>query len=241
VSSPTQPVPDSPQPVPGSPMPTVPGGPGDAGEAHPGIPPAELWQGWPEVRADLRAGVVLALGLALAAVPAGLLWWWLAPRADFRVTEQGPAVIGIPPSELAVADDSVFVLVLAGLGLLAGAAAWRLRRRRGVATVVGLAVGMALCAVGARQLGELLGPGPTAEQLETVGGLVTTPLVLSGVSALAVGPFAAVLAYLVAVVSTSSDGLGRRQDESVTGEARPGGSRGAATGEEQRMDAGALS
>jgi hypothetical protein len=55
-----------------------------------------------------------------------------------------------------------------------------------------------------------------------------------------VGPFAAALAYLVAVVLTSSDGLDRRQNAPVTDAAGPDRSRGA-TGDEQRMDAGALS
>ena len=71
-------------------------------------------------------------------------------------------MIGQPTEELLVADDVVFVLVLAGVGLLAGALAWRLRRRRGASRrMVALAVGTALTGAVAWQVGELLGAGPT--------------------------------------------------------------------------------
>jgi LPXTG-motif cell wall-anchored protein len=171
--------------------------------------PAALWRGRRELRADLRSSVLLVLGLALAGLPAGLLWWALAPRADFRITDAGPTVIGHPSQELLVGDDVVFVLVVAGLGLLAGAAAWFLRRRRGVATVVALALGATAAAVLAWQLGEVLGVGPTAAQLADVGARVTTPLRLGSLPALAMAPFAAVLAYVVPVVVAREDGLGR--------------------------------
>jgi hypothetical protein len=170
---------------------------------------AAHWPGWPEIRADLRTSALLVLGLALAGVPVGLLWWLLAPRADFRVTEDGPVPIGDPSGELLIADDGVLVLLLAATGLIAGAAAWWLRRRRGVATVVALALGALATGVVAWQLGELLGPGPTQAQLADVGARLTTPLRLGGLAVLAVGPFAAVLAYLVPVVSTRGDDLGR--------------------------------
>jgi hypothetical protein len=174
------------------------------------IPAAARWRGRAELLADLRAALAVAGGLLLAGVPAGLLWWWLAPRADFRIAADGPAAVGQPSQELSVADDSVLVLILVGLGLLAGGLAWALlRRRRGVALLIALAVGTAAAAVVAWQLGELLGPAPTQAQLADVGRVVTTPLRLAAVPALAVGPFSAVLAYLVGALVAREDDLGR--------------------------------
>jgi len=173
------------------------------------------WRGWPEVRTDLRSSIALVLAMALAGVPAGLVWWWLAPRADFRVTDSGPVAVGNPSSELLVADDVVFALVLAGTGLALGAAAWFLRRRRGVATVVALSLGACLTGVVAWQLGELLGAGPTEAQLTDVGGLVTTSLTLGSPPALAAAPFMALVAYLAAVLYAPGDDLGRTGDVPV--------------------------
>jgi hypothetical protein len=173
------------------------------------------WRGWPEIRADLRSAVVLVLGLAVAGLPAGLLWWSLAPRADFRITDDAPQAIGSPSSELLVADDVVFVLVLACFGLLAGAAAWFLRRRRGVATLVALAVGTSATGAVAWQLGELLGAGPTEAQLADVGTVVTTSLTLGAPPALAVAPFLALVAYVVATLHAAADDLGRVEPRAV--------------------------
>ena len=173
------------------------------------VPAAARWHGRQELRADLRASGVLTAVLAACGVPVGLLWWALAPRADFRVTADGPVPLGSPPVELAVAGDSVLVLLLLGLGLLAGAAAWRLRRLRGVAVLVALAVGASLAALIGWSLGELLGPGPTETDLDRMGAVLTTPLRLSALPALATAPFSAVLAYLVGVALTRTDDLGR--------------------------------
>jgi hypothetical protein len=171
--------------------------------------PADRWQGRQELRTDLRPAALLALALAGAGVPAGLVWWALAPRADFRITADGPAVIGRPSAELLVADDVVFVLVLAVVGLLAGLAAWLLRRHRGVVLVVALALGATASGAVAWLVGDLLGGGPSQEELDTVGAVVTTGLHLNATAALAVAPFAAVLAYLLGVVVNADDGLGR--------------------------------
>ena len=76
--------------------------------------------------------------LAVAGLPAGLVWWWLAPRADFRIAADGPNPIGNPSAELLAADDVVFTLVLAGLGVLAALVVWVRRGFRGVAAVVAL-------------------------------------------------------------------------------------------------------
>ncbi len=173
------------------------------------IPPAARWGGRREVLADLRPSLVLTAALAAAGLPVGLLWLALAPRADFRVTADGPVPVGPPPMELSVADDSVLVLLLVGLGLAAGALAWRLRRLRGVAVLVALAVGTTLAAVIAWQLGELLGPGPSEADLTRLDAVLTTPLRLSALPAVAAAPFSALLAYLLGVTVTRTDDLGR--------------------------------
>jgi hypothetical protein len=175
------------------------------------------WRGWAEIRADLRSAVRLVLVLAVAGAVAGLLWWWLAPRADFRITADGPVAIGNPSEELLVADDSIFALLVTGFGLVAGAAAWFLRRRRGVATLLALALGSTAMAAVAWQLGELLGPGPTQAQLSDVGRVVTTSLTLGSLPALALAPFGALVAYLVPVVTSHRDDLGRTPDPAIAG------------------------
>jgi hypothetical protein len=177
--------------------------------ARPAAGDSPYWRGWPEIRADLRSCVGLVLALALTGIPLGVVWWLLAPRADFRITADGPVVIGDPTAELLVADDSVFVLVLAVAGLLMGAAAWRLRRRRGVAAIVALPLGAALAAAVAWQSGEFLGSGPGAAELEAVGATVTTALTLGSLPALVAAPFTATAAYLVGVIYAPGDDLGR--------------------------------
>lgn len=149
------------------------------------------------------------LVLALLGLPTGVLWWLLAPRADYRITADGPVVLGRPSEELLVADDAILVLVLAVVGLVCGGAVWWLRRRRGVATVLALGLGCTLTALGAWQLGELLGAGPSEAELAEVGNVVTTSLTFSSLPGLAAGPFAAVLAYLVGVLYVADDSLNR--------------------------------
>ncbi|RBY88384.1 DUF2567 domain-containing protein [Blastococcus sp. TF02A-26] len=173
-------------------------------------PVAGRWGGVAELRADLVPALRLTAALVLTGIPAGLLWWALAPREDYRVlADGGVEALGDTSAELFAADDAVFVLILAGLGLLAGIAAWSLRRRRGVTVLVALAVGTGLAGLLAWQLGELLGPGPTADELSDVGSTVTTRLELASMPALAVGPFVAVLVYVVATLLAAGEDLGR--------------------------------
>jgi hypothetical protein len=174
-------------------------------------PPARRpWSAVHEVRGDLRTAALIAGALALSGFLVGLLWWLLAPRADFRITANGPAAIGNPSEEIFAADDATFALLMAGLGLLAGLVAWSLlRRRRGIAVLLALAVGTAAAGVIAWRLGELLGPAPSKAELADVGARVTTALGLHSLPALAVGPFCAVLVYLAAALFTRRDDLGR--------------------------------
>jgi hypothetical protein len=204
------PVPGAARPGGGGYLPPVPGAP-----RLPARPAG--WIGLRDARTDLRGGLVTVAVLALTGIPAALLWWWLAPRASFRVTEGELVPVGAPPSdELFMADDGIYVLVLAGLGVLAGLAVWLRRRARGVVILTALATGMIAASLVAWQAGELLGPGPTDEELAAVGTTVTTGLQLAAVAAVAVGPFLGVLTYLVATTMAARDDLGR-DDEPAGG------------------------
>lgn len=174
-----------------------------------GVPAHAYWRGWPEVRQDLRAGRAVLLGAILAGLPAGVLWWLLAPRADFRVTDAGPVPIGMPTEELQIGDDAVLLFVLFVFGCLTGAAAWRVRRGRGVGMLVVLAVGASLGALLAWQTGQLLGVAPTEMQLSELGAQVTTGLRLDSLPVLAAAPFGALLVYLTGALVAVDEGLGR--------------------------------
>lgn len=173
-------------------------------------PPARRpWSPWSELRSDLRRMGITIAALAVAGLPAGLLWWLLAPRADFRITSDGPTPIGNPSAELLVADDVIFTLVVVGLGLLAGLVLWFRRGSRGVAAVVALGSGTLAAGTLAWQLGQALGPGPSSAELRHVGARVTTGLHLASLPALAIGPAVALLAYFVAAALDGRDDLGR--------------------------------
>ncbi|MEI4270976.1 DUF2567 domain-containing protein [Klenkia sp. LSe6-5] len=174
-------------------------------------------------RADLPAAALVVAALAVLGVGVGLLWVWLAPRAQFTVTsaDGGLEVTGggLVDPELFMGDDGVYVLLMAGLGVLAGLVVWLRSSRRGVVTLLGVALGMLAASVTAWQVGALLGRAPSADELSTVGTVVTTALDLNMRAALAVGPFVAVLVQVVAAVLASRDDLGRAD---APGESSPG-------------------
>jgi hypothetical protein len=191
------------------------------------LPAVRVGSGLAGSRADVPAAALTVVVLAVLGLGVGLLWVWLAPRAQFTVTsaDGGLEVTGggLVDPELFMGDDGVYVLLMAGLGLLAGLAVWLRTARRGVVALVAVAVGMLAASVTAWQLGALLGKPPTADELSTVGAVVTTALDLNMLAALAVGPFTAVLVQVVAAVLAHHDDLGRPEIEpSVPAYAAPG-------------------
>src|ERR1051326_5927665 len=86
--------------------------------------------------AVLTAGVVFGLG-----APLGWLWSAVSPRMPVRVESDGVYLIDVYGEQRA-AQDSLFVLISIGAGILIAVLAWILLRRfRGVPVVAALAIG----------------------------------------------------------------------------------------------------
>ncbi|MEW2416229.1 hypothetical protein AB0953_21245 [Streptomyces sp. NPDC046866] len=106
---------------------------------------------------DVRDGAAITLVVGVAGVLLGLLWVWLAPRAQY--VSNGEAVfLRNTESEARIGADAVFLLLSVGLGLLSGALVFLWRRRGGVPQVVGLGAGSCLAALLGWRTGLWLGP-----------------------------------------------------------------------------------
>lgn len=112
--------------------------------------PAETGYVWPVVlerprRGKLWAGPVVGFGLAVVVaalgLPLGALWSAIAPHIPATMTDQGP-IYADPEGEQPVGGEGTYVFLTLGAGLVLAILAWvLLRRYRGVAVLLGLAVG----------------------------------------------------------------------------------------------------
>ncbi len=90
--------------------------------------------------------------LVLLGAPLALLWRAVAPRIEILRTAAGPQPAQAESSQL-FAPDGWFVVVSVVVGVVVGALAWTVLRRRGPAAPLGLAVGGLLAASVAAAVG----------------------------------------------------------------------------------------
>ncbi|MEV6599475.1 hypothetical protein AB0M36_21850 [Actinoplanes sp. NPDC051346] len=164
--------------------------------------PPEL-SGWgpppPSRRPWRRTVVVAALitaVMAVAGVPLGLLWSWLAPSVPVVNTGQNGIMVADPSPEQYIAADGWFTIVGFSFGLLAAIVAWLvLRRDRGPAVLVGVAFGGLVSAVAMWGTGRLIGLSAWNEWQKTsiAGDTYGRPPDLQAYGALLVAAFAAVI------------------------------------------------
>lgn len=166
------------------------------------------WDGLRMGRAEIEAAFRIALGLTVLGIPAGLLWLVLAPRREFRVVDGGFQALE-PQSEALIGADGWLLLITGVIGVLAAGLVWRFARSRGVAPILGLAVGMVAESAAAWQVGERLGGAPPEEELTRLGTIAAQGLQLRAMPVLVVGAFLATLVYLVAVSFVPRDDLTR--------------------------------
>jgi hypothetical protein len=143
----------------------------------------------------MRRPVALYLGgAAVLAALGGLLWAKATPIASYTVLEGLAASISERSQATIVAADATFSLITGVLGLVIGIVGWLVLFRRGW-WVVGVPV---LAALGASAitwwLGTIVGNNGFAARMAeaAVGDVVQMDLQLRSLSALLVGPFAAI-------------------------------------------------
>jgi hypothetical protein len=163
--------------VPPEPAPPLPVPPPSAGSAYPfaGRYSARHQRG---VLGTVVAAVIAAIVVGASGFPLGWLWAQLAPRVAIIKVEAGFIYADAEPEE-AVAADGWFVILGAGAGVVFAVLAWTLlRRQRGIAVMVGLALGSLLAATVAWWLGRRIGLSEfeAAQAAAKVGDHLQAPL-----------------------------------------------------------------
>jgi hypothetical protein len=86
-------------------------------------------------------GLILAVAVAALGIPLGALWSAIAPHIPATMTDQGP-IYADPEGEQPVGGEGTYVFLTLGAGIVLAILAWIvLRRYRGVAVLLGLALG----------------------------------------------------------------------------------------------------
>ena len=111
-----------------------------------------------EARHDVLAASVLAVVVGVAGLLLGVLWALTAPSELVVVAAGGTAPLSDETSHLFDAT-ALFALLAMAFGVVAGAAAWRLRARRGPLMLVAAVVGALAGAYVAARLGTAIAPG----------------------------------------------------------------------------------
>ncbi|WP_460302504.1 hypothetical protein [Actinocorallia aurea] len=146
---------------------------------------------------QLRAWAILTGTLALAGVPAGLLWVWLAVRPEYVVVS-GQALLLDPETQDLIGADGRLAAVCAAFGLAAGLLAyWRGGRGRDVALVLGLTAGGLLGSLVAWWLGHRFGLAAFTEAVASGadGTRVRGPLGLHATGVLTLWPLVSVVVF----------------------------------------------
>lgn len=151
-----------------------------------------------------RAGLVTAA----VGLPAGLVWWLVAPRAALIVTAGGGVFPHQPENKAYIAADGWFAVVALVAGVLTGALVWARWRRGGVEAVAGLTAGGLLGALVAFAVGKLLGSVDVAARAAEagVGAVIQAPLDVRAYGVLCLWPIAAVTVFLALVAGYERGG-----------------------------------
>jgi hypothetical protein len=173
------------------------------------LPPAPRRSMWRPARGEIRAGLLVVVLLAVVGALVALLWWQVAPRLGFKIVSPNNPAPVTAEQEQFFATDGLYIVFTLVVGIAATLLAWRFKVLRGPLGLIALAVGSLLGAVITWRGGLILGPAPTAADLQDVGKVVYPALRLRATAALMVEPLGAVGTYLLLVGFAARPDLGR--------------------------------
>jgi hypothetical protein len=150
----------------------------------------------PDVRSELRTGLVVVAGSLLAAVPVGILWYVVAPLQSLVTRADGVFLTG-GETEVAIAADGWFAVCSATAGLVVVLVVFARMRRARMGPLLGLVVGGLVGAMVAWRIGAALGPAGIRESVKGLapGTRFDGPLTLSARGVLVAWPLASTVAY----------------------------------------------
>jgi hypothetical protein len=162
-----------------------------------------------ERRTQLTAAALVAAALAVLGAALGVLWDLISPDTPPGIVSP-PGIQVDDVHEAFAGIDGRFAFITAAVGLLAGFAAWTIRRARGPYMAIGLAVGGLLGAMLTNLIGHLL--RGTGSYQYTSGGtayLTHLPLNVQMKGLWFVEPALAALVFSLLVAFAAADDLGR--------------------------------
>jgi hypothetical protein len=162
-----------------------------------------------ERRTQLTAAALVALALAGLGAALGVLWDLISPDSPPGIISP-PGIQVDDVHEAFAGADGRFALITALVGLLAGIAAWYLRRMRGPYVAIGLAVGGLFGAMLTHLIGHVLrGTGSYQYSSGGTAFLTHLPLNVQMKGLWFLEPALATLVYSLLVAFAAADDLGR--------------------------------
>lgn len=158
--------------------------------------------------------LVFVAGSVIAGPLAGLLWSALAPRSTYRIRDDLYASITERGHAQVVASDVVFTIITGLLGVVIGVVGWALLHRRGWLVTFVPPLAALAASLMAWQLGISIGDGNFVEEIAAAipGDVVSVNLTLRSMSAMIVGPLAAVTPVML-LAAFWPEPRGDRSDE----------------------------
>jgi hypothetical protein len=162
-----------------------------------------------ERRAQLTGAALVAVALVVLGGALGVLWDLISPTSPPGIISP-PGIQVDDVHEAFAGADGRYALITAIVGLLAGIAAWYLRRVRGSYVAIGLAVGGLLGAMLTHLVGHVL-RGAGSYQYANSGTAYVThlPLNVQMKGLWFIEPALATLVYSLLVAFAAADDLGR--------------------------------
>ncbi len=151
----------------------------------------------------MRDGALAVVVSGLVGLPAGLVWWLVAPLSPVEKRADGLYRAGGEGDESLIAADVRFGVVTVVAAIAVTIVLYLRTRPARLGPLIGIAIGGVVGAVVAWQTGAFLGPDAvrTTARSVRVGGSFDGPLTVSATGMLLVWPLAAVITYFAATAA----------------------------------------